>query len=52
MRGFFDLPEEMGKLSTLGVWILGLLLWFVSLAIPVLAIWKLLDLATYFLGAW
>jgi hypothetical protein len=52
MLTIFDLIEEMGKLSTLGVWIFGLLLWLVALGVPTLAIWKIVDLATYFLGAW
>jgi hypothetical protein len=52
MLTIFDLIEQTGKLRTLGVWIFGLLLWLVALGLPALAIWKLVDLATYFLGAW
>jgi hypothetical protein len=33
------------------IWILGLLLWFAVMSIPILAIWKLVDLIIYS-GAW
>ena len=34
------------------LWIPALLTWLAVISIPVLAIWKIVDLATYFSGAW
>ena len=54
MREFFEFIEGLGESSETQVWFFGLFLWLSAIAIPapaILAIWKILDLATY-LGAW
>jgi|SanBayMetagenome_1026888.scaffolds.fasta_scaffold01169_2 hypothetical protein len=47
--------DSGGKLMEIAcnflIWIFGLLLWFTVISIPILAMWKFVDLIIY-LGAW